>query len=106
MSGEFPIDLQSTDGGVLLPVKAQAGARQNRIRGARAGSLRVAVTQVAEKGRANKAIVALLAKQLRLPKSQIQLVSGNTSSEKKFLITGVRREDIAQRLFELLREAD
>lgn len=106
MSGEIPIDLQSTDDGVLLPVKAQAGARQNRIRGVHADSLRVAVTQVAEKGRANKAIVALLAKQLRLPKSQIQLVSGNTSSEKKFLITGVRREDIAQRLFELLREAD
>jgi len=61
MSGEMPIDLQSTDDGVLLPVKAQAGARQNRSRGVHANSPRVAVTQVAEKGRANKAIVALLA---------------------------------------------
>lgn len=104
MSGEFPIDLQTTDDGVLLPVKAQAGARQNRIRGVHAGALRVAVTQVAEKGRANKAIVALLAKQLRLAKSQIQLVSGNTSSEKKFCITGVRREDIVKKLAESLSD--
>ena len=83
------MDLQLHELGVILPVKAQPGAKQNAIRGERDGALCVAVTQVAEKGKANKAIVEVLAKGLELKRSQISLVSGETASQKKFLVTGV-----------------
>jgi len=46
--------------GVLLPVRAQPGSRQSGIRGEQAGALKVCVTQVAEKGKANKALVKVL----------------------------------------------
>ena len=70
------IRLSTSEQGVLLPVKATAGSRRNGIQGEHDGRLKVHVTQVAERGRANKAIVTVLAKQLKIPKSAIQLVSG------------------------------
>ena len=80
------IALEQRSDGVLLPVKAQAGARRNAIRGEQNGMLKVSVTQAPEKRKANQAIVEVLAKGLRLKRSQIELVSGETASQKKFLI--------------------
>jgi len=74
--------------GVVLPVRAQAGARRSGILGTHDGMLRVAVTAAREKGRANQAIVAVLSDALGVPKSAIELVSGATSSQKRFLIVG------------------
>lgn len=83
------IAIEAHDSGVILPVRAQPGSRKSELRGEQDGALKVAVTQVAEKGKANKAIVALLSKQLGLRKSQFELLSGETSSQKKFLVRDV-----------------
>ncbi len=71
--------------GTILPVRAQPGARCDEIRGELGGALKVAVTQVAEKGKANKSIQVLLAKHFQIARSQVVLLSGETSSAKKFL---------------------
>lgn len=92
------IALEQRPTGVLLPVKAQAGARINAIRGEQSGMLKVSVTQAPEKGKANAAIVDLLAQQLGLKRSQIELVSGDSSSLKKFLICDCTLEEVNQRL--------
>jgi uncharacterized protein (TIGR00251 family) len=60
--------------------------------------LKVAVTQVAEKGKANEAIIKTLAKCLGLPRSHVELVSGTASREKKVLIRGVTIEDLRERI--------
>jgi hypothetical protein len=83
------ITLEPHHNGVILPVRAQPGSRKSELRGEQDGALKVAVTQVAEKGKANKAIVEYLAKQLGLRKSQIELISGETSAQKKFLVRDV-----------------
>ncbi len=88
------IQLESSAQGVVLPVRAQAGARKNGIQGEHDGALKVSVTQAPEKGKANKAIVTVLAKQLRLRKSQIELISGETSAQKRFIIAGVSVEEL------------
>jgi len=92
------IAVEARSEGVLLPVRAQPGARATAIRGEQDGALKVAVTQVAEKGKANKAILELLAKQLRLRKSQVELVSGATSHQKRFLIRGITAAELLQRI--------
>lgn len=84
--------------GVLLPVRAQPGARKCELRGEQNGMLKVAVTQVAEKGKANQAIVEVLADALDLRRSQIELESGTTSSQKRFLIRGVSLDELRQRI--------
>jgi hypothetical protein len=83
------ISLEKHTRGTLLPVRAHAGARQNGILGEHDGMLRVDVTAAPDKGKANKAIVAILSEALGVPKSAIELVSGATSPRKKFLIAGM-----------------
>lgn len=86
------IAIESHAEGVILPVRAQPGSRKSELRGAQDGALKVAVTQIAEKGKANKAIVAFLSKQLGLRKSQLELISGETSPQKRFLVRDVSIE--------------
>lgn len=80
--------------GVILPVLAHAAARQNGILGVREGMLRVAVTAAPEKGKANKAIVVVLSDALGLPKSAIELVAGETSTRKRFLVVGMTDDEM------------
>ncbi len=96
------IAIESHEQGVILPVRAQAGSRKSELRGEQDGALKVAVTQVAEKGKANKAIVAFLSKQLGLRKSQLELISGETSSQKKFLVRDVSVEQLRAAIDEVL----
>jgi uncharacterized protein len=94
------IDLQPHPEGVILPVRGQPGAKRNELRGEQDGALKVCVTQAAEKGKANKAIIELLAKSLGLKRSQIELLSGETSHQKKFLIRGTTAEELRGRMGE------
>lgn len=92
------IELQPHAEGIILPVRAQPGARRDEVRGEQNQALKLAVTQVAEKGKANRAIVELLCKTLGLRKSQIELVSGATSAEKRFLIRQVTEQELREKL--------
>ena len=84
--------------GTILPVRAQPGARRNEIRGVQDGMLKVCVTQSPEKGKANKAMVELLSKSLGLKKSQFELIAGETSHQKRFLVRGIKPEELAARV--------
>ena len=94
------IALQQHSAGVVLPVRAQPGARRTELKGEQDGALKAAVTQVAEKGKANQALIALLSKRLRLKKSQLRLISGETSRQKRFLVTGIAIDELQARLRE------
>ncbi|MGL3607460.1 DUF167 domain-containing protein [Rhizobium sp. G187] len=59
--------------------------------------LKVRVTAVPEKGKANKALIALISKTLKVPKSSIELVSGDTARQKILRIAG-DPEDLSKRL--------
>lgn len=92
------VELKEDSRGVLLPILAQPKARRNGLTGVHDGRLRVAVTQPPEKGKANAAIVKLLAKSLGLKRSQIELVSGETSSRKLLAISGLSRDELEARI--------
>ncbi len=90
--------LEAHSQGTILPVRAHAGARRNGIRGEQAGSLQVSVTQAPEKGKANKAIIGILAAALSLGKSQFELLAGETSPHKRFLVREIAPAELAARL--------
>ena len=92
------IALESIPGCVLLPVRAQPRAKRNEIVGVHNGRLKVAVTAPPDKGRANEALIELLAGSLALRRSQIVLRSGETAREKVFVLSGVSVEDVRSRL--------
>ena len=92
------IELSDHPEGVILPVKAQPGARAAGIRGEHDGALKVSVTQVAEKGKANAALIEALADGLGLKRSQIELIAGETQPRKRFLIRGITPAELAERI--------
>jgi len=92
------IALEPHPEGAILPVRAHAGARRNEIRGEQNGMLRVSVTQSPEKGKANKALIAVLSEGLSLKKSQIELISGATSPQKRFLVRDVTTAQLQDRI--------
>lgn len=96
------ISLERHADGLVLPVRAQPGARRNVVKGVLDGALKVSVTQPAEKGKANRAIVELLSRELRIKKSQLALISGETSAQKRFLIRAASLRDVQERLNAIL----
>ena len=62
------------------------GARRTGVVGVHDGRLKVAVTQVAEKGKANQAVLETVARALGLRPSQVKLASGETSPLKTLLL--------------------
>src|SRR5262249_38387096 len=92
------IAIVAQEGGSLLPVAAQPGARKDAVLGERAGALRVAVTAPPDKGKANAAIQSLLARALGCKAAQVALVSGATSRQKRFYIEGLAPDELRRRL--------
>ncbi len=92
------IRLQPHPEGVILEVRAQPGARKNGIIGEYAGALKLAVTAAPERGRANKALIELLREVLGLKRFQVELLSGDASQNKSFLIRGLSVEELQARL--------
>ncbi|GGE01154.1 UPF0235 protein [Rhizobium anhuiense] len=64
--------------------------------------LKARVTSVPEKGKANKALILLIAQSLRIPKSSVSFVSGETARKKILRIDG-DPEDLARKLEAFLR---
>ncbi len=89
--------------GCILPVRAQPGARKTAFLGEHNGSLKVAITAPPDRGRANRALLEVLRETLGLKGSQIELLSGQTSREKRFLIRGVTMVELGARVEELLK---
>ncbi len=90
------------DGGVKVAVRLTPKASRDRIEGVAAAAdggavLKVSVTAVPEDGKANAALIKLLAKEWRLPKSAIDIVQGATDRRKVLVITG-DADQLRQRL--------
>lgn len=88
--------------GCVLAVRAQPGARRNGVQGEQNGALKVAVAAPPEDGRANAALVEVLREALGVKRSQVALLSGQASREKKFLIRGVTKGELERVVAALL----
>jgi uncharacterized protein len=80
------IELTDHAEGCVLPVRAQPNAKRAGVVGEQNGALKVAVTAPPEDGRANAALVEALRDELGLKRSQVELIAGPTSRDKRFLI--------------------
>ncbi|HET8726371.1 MAG TPA: DUF167 family protein [Alphaproteobacteria bacterium] len=80
-------------GGVRIAVRLTPGARRTAILGpapeADGGTvLKASVTAVPEQGKANAALIGLLAKEWRLPKSAFTVIAGATDRRKVLHVRG------------------
>ena len=90
--------VEATAGGVVLRVRAQPGARRNGVTGVREGELCVAVTAPPDRGRANDAIVKVLAKTLGVARGRVKILSGETNRHKRLVVDGVAVEGVVAAL--------
>ena len=74
--------------GVVIRLHVQPKARREQIVGLHDGRLKVSVTAAPDRGKANAAVIRLLADTFAVPRSEIQLLRGDTSRQKDFLIVG------------------
>ena len=81
--------LQKTlTGDILLDVSVNPGAKRSGILGYDQWSktIKIAVTAQAEQGKANNALLHVIAELLKLPKQDLSIVYGMSSRKKKILI--------------------
>jgi uncharacterized protein (TIGR00251 family) len=88
------IEFISQPGCVSFQIKVVPGASRNKVMGEYGGALKVAVTQAPEDGRANSAVVDLLAQALRISPARIQITHGHTKPRKQVRVQGKSIDDI------------
>ena len=81
-----------------LNLKVTPKASRNAISGWRGDTLRLSVTAAPEKGKANQAVITLLAEALDLPRSSLCIVRGETASTKIVEIGGLDETEMFRRL--------
>jgi uncharacterized protein (TIGR00251 family) len=94
--------LREVAGGVTLAVRAQPGAKKSAIVGVYGegdgAQLKIAVQAPAIEGRANEALVAFLAETFNIPKRSVDLICGELSRSKIFLLTGITTQQARSKL--------
>lgn len=92
--------------GATLNVQVIPGAKQARVREIRGDVLVIAINAVPEKGRANEAVRAFLAECLGIRRSEVELLRGDTSRRKQWLIRDCPPEELELRVKGLLKMGD
>jgi hypothetical protein len=103
-----PAFLRRTAQGVTIELRAQPRARRTALEysplgGSKGGALKAAVTAPAEDGKANEAVVALLASEWHLPRSTFDVLRGAAARDKVLSISG-EPAALAGRIAEWVRE--
>jgi uncharacterized protein len=93
------LPIKPTEGGTLLFVRLTPKASRNALGEVvvdhnQQAWLKVYVTTVPEAGKANKALIQLLAKIWKIPSSHMDIVSGLTDRQKIIKIHGVNEENV------------
>jgi uncharacterized protein len=81
-----------------LRLRVSAGARRTELAGRYGDGWKVRVSAVPERGRANEAVLDLLAETLELPRRSLSIVSGEGAREKVVQMEGIDRAETERRL--------
>jgi uncharacterized protein len=79
-------------------LRVSPGARRSQLVGRHGEGWKVRVAAPPEGGRANDAVLDLLAQELDLPRASLAIVSGQTAREKVVAMEGIDRVELERRL--------
>jgi uncharacterized protein (TIGR00251 family) len=82
----------------VIRIKLLPKSSRNQVVGREGDHFKVKVTAPPVEGRANKALIDLLAKKLGVPKSHIEIISGKSSRLKSIRIDGLSIEEITRKV--------
>jgi uncharacterized protein len=81
-------------GTVSFAVRVQPGASRDEIAGAMEGAMKIRLCAPAVENRANDALIELLSRVLKTPKSAVRIRSGEQSRTKRVEILGVTPQQV------------
>lgn len=81
-----------------LDIRVQPRASRNSVEIAADETIRVRVTAPPDRGKANDAVVKLLAAKLGVSRSAVRIVRGHTSRNKVVQVGGLNRDDAISRV--------
>jgi uncharacterized protein (TIGR00251 family) len=84
--------------GTRVRLRVSPGARRSGIVGRHGESWKVAVAAAPEGGRANDALVRLLAETLDIPRASVAVVSGHAARDKLVALAGLDAAEVERRL--------
>jgi uncharacterized protein (TIGR00251 family) len=88
------ISIKENDGSVEFTVRVIPRASRSEIVGELEGAVKVRLTSPPVDGAANAELIRMLAKTLRLSRSNVEIISGETTKTKRIRITGVTAEAV------------
>lgn len=99
MRGEAAkLAIQEKDGSLTFSVRVMPRAKKDEIVGVEVGSLKVRIAAPAVRGKANGALVELLAQALGVRKQQVEIASGQRARNKIIKIRDLAGEEARKRL--------
>ena|SRR5712691_3066893 len=87
-----------TTASTRLRLRVSPGARRERVVGRHGEAWKLAVAQPPEDGRANEAVLRLVATALSVPRDAVTLVSGAASRDKIVQLAGLDLDEAERRL--------
>jgi uncharacterized protein (TIGR00251 family) len=84
--------------GVTLLLHCQPGAKVTRVVGEHGERLKISLNAPAVDNKANEVLIAWLSQRLALPRKQIELLSGQTSRQKRVLVRDVDSNEVRRSL--------
>ena len=92
----------SGDGVIVLRLHVQPGAGKSGVVGRHGDALKVRVAAAPEGGRANAAVVSLIATTLGVKEDAVELTSGQSSRTKRVKVSGVEVDEVTRLLTEAI----
>jgi uncharacterized protein (TIGR00251 family) len=83
---------------IRVRLRVSPGARKTELAGRHGDGWKVRVSAPPENGRANDAVLALLAERVGLPRRALSIVSGHKGRDKVVEMTGIDVEEAGRRL--------
>jgi len=96
-------ELDTVDGGVMLSVHAQPGARRTEIVGRHGDAVKIRVAAPPVDDRANEALVVFVAEVFGLRRSAVSVRSGGSSRHKRLRLDGIDLPTATRRLGERMQ---
>ena len=94
--------VDDTNDGVLLSIYVQPRSSSNKIAGQHGDALKICITTPHIEGKANKAVIAFLAKFFGLPKSSVTLQSGKKNRTKSIKLAGISCSEVEKKLSDFM----
>jgi len=83
------IQFTEKDGSLIFNLRVVPRAAKSEIVGEHDGALKIRLVSPPVNGAANAELIKILSKKLNVPKSEVEIISGQTSKQKQVRINGI-----------------